>query len=152
MSSSTAISGMPASSAFSAIAGPTARSAMAMPWTPSSQTMVSKAVIAQKAKAAGIPVVAVDDDIYYEDGPGPYVGMNASTSARRSAKSWPRSTVEEGWAGKEVRIASIEDRKADTCMQRNKGAEEAFLKAVPDFNPETSSASPTTTRWSTPST
>ena len=35
-----------------------------------------------------------------------------------------------------MRIASIEDRKADTCMQRNKGAEEAFLKAVPDFKPE----------------
>ena len=34
----------------------------------------------------------------------------------------------EGWASKEVRIASIEDRKADTCMQRNKGAEEAFLE------------------------
>ena len=35
-------------------------------------------VIAQKAKAAGIPLVAVDDDIYYEDGTQvPYVGMNA---------------------------------------------------------------------------
>ena len=35
-------------------------------------------VIAQKAKAAGIPLVAVDDDIYYEDGSQvPYVGLNA---------------------------------------------------------------------------
>ena len=34
-----------------------------------------------------------------------------------------------------MRIASIEDRKADTCMKRNKGAEEAFLEAVPDFDP-----------------
>src|SRR3954466_15016987 len=35
-------------------------------------------VIAEKAKAAKIPLVAVDDDIYYQDGTQvPYVGMNA---------------------------------------------------------------------------
>ena len=93
-------------------------------------------VIAQKAKAAGIPLVAVDDDIYYEDGSQvPYVGMNAYNIGKRVGEELAALYKSEGWAGKEVRIASIEDRKADTCMQRNKGAEEAFLKAVPDFEP-----------------
>src|SRR5204862_7426762 len=35
-------------------------------------------VIAEKAKKAGIKLVAVDDDIYFQDGTQvPYVGMNA---------------------------------------------------------------------------
>ena len=94
-------------------------------------------VIAQKAKAAGIPLVAVDDDIYYEDGSQvPYVGMNAYNIGARVGEELAALYKSDGWAGKEVRIASIEDRKADTCMQRNKGAEEAFLKAVPDFDPD----------------
>lgn len=94
-------------------------------------------VIADKAKKAGIKLVAVDDDIYFQDGTQvPYVGMNAHNIGTRVGEELAKLYQQEGWAGKEVRIASIEDRKADTCMQRNKGAEEAFLKAVPDFKPE----------------
>jgi L-arabinose transport system substrate-binding protein len=94
-------------------------------------------VIADKAKKAGVKLVAVDDDIYYQDGSQvPYVGMNAHNIGLRVGEELAKLYQSEGWAGKEVRIASIEDRKADTCMQRNSGAEEAFLKAVPDFKPE----------------
>lgn len=94
-------------------------------------------VIADKAKKAGVKLVAVDDDIYFQDGTQvPYVGMNAHNIGQRVGEELAKLYQQEGWAGKEVRIASIEDRKADTCMQRNKGAEEAFLKAVPDFKPE----------------
>jgi len=40
-------------------------------------------VVARKAEEAGIPLVAVDDDIYFEDGtPVPYVGMNAYNIGR----------------------------------------------------------------------
>ena len=40
-----------------------------------------------------------------------------------------------GWDKlKDVRAGAIEDRKADTCMQRNRGAEAAFLEAVPGFD------------------
>jgi len=94
-------------------------------------------VIAQKAKDAGIALVAVDDDIYFEDGtPVPYVGLDAYSIGKSVGAELARIYKEEGWADKEVRIASIEDRKADTCMQRNKGAEEAFLEAVPEFPKE----------------
>jgi len=94
-------------------------------------------VVAQKAKDAGIPLIAVDDDITYKDGtPVPYVGLDAYSIGKNVGTELAKLYQSEGWAGKEVRIASIEDRKADTCMQRNKGAEEAFLAAVPDFKPE----------------
>ncbi|WP_306118200.1 MULTISPECIES: substrate-binding domain-containing protein [unclassified Roseitalea] len=94
-------------------------------------------VVADKAKQAGIPLVAVDDDIYFEDGTQvPYVGMNAENIGMNVGRKLAEIYKAEDWASHdEVRIASIEDRKADTCMQRNRGAEAAFLEAVPDFDP-----------------
>ena len=95
-------------------------------------------VVAEKAEKAGIPLVAVDDDIYFEDGTQvPYVGMNARNIGEAVGRKLAEIYKEEGWGelpGDRVRIASIEDRKADTCMQRNRGAEAAFLEAVPDFD------------------
>ena len=61
--------------------------------------------------------------------------MNAYNIGKQVGEELAELYKAEGWAGKEVRIASIEDRKADTCMQRNKGAEEAFLEAVPGLQP-----------------
>lgn len=93
-------------------------------------------VVAAKAKAAGIPLIAVDDDITYQDGsPVPYVGMNAKNIGLKVGEQLAAVYNSEGWATKKVKVVSIEDRKADTCMQRNKGAEEAFLKGVPGFDP-----------------
>lgn len=93
-------------------------------------------VVAAKAKEAGIPLIAVDDDITFEDGsPVPYVGMNAKNIGVAVGTQLAAIYNAEGWADKNVRVVSIEDRKADTCMQRNMGAEEAFLAGVPDFDP-----------------
>jgi L-arabinose transport system substrate-binding protein len=93
-------------------------------------------IIAEKAKAAGIPIVAVDDDIAAADGsPVPYVGLDAYSIGRRVGEELAKLYEAEGWAENEVRVASIEDRKADTCMQRNRGAEEAFLEAT-GFSPD----------------
>jgi L-arabinose transport system substrate-binding protein len=92
-------------------------------------------IVAEKAKAAGIKLVAVDDDIYFKDGsPVPYVGLNAKNIGLAVGDELAKLYKAEGWDKHNVRIASIEDRKADTCMQRNQGAEEAFLKAVPEFD------------------
>lgn len=93
-------------------------------------------VVAAKAKEAGIPLIAVDDDITFEDGsPVPYVGMNAKNIGMAVGEQLAAIYNAEGWADKNVRVVSIEDRKADTCMQRNMGAEEAFLVGVPGFDP-----------------
>lgn len=93
-------------------------------------------IVAAKAKEAGIPLIAVDDDITFEDGsPVPYVGMNAKNIGMAVGTQLAAIYNAEGWADKNVRVVSIEDRKADTCMQRNMGAEEAFLAGVPGFDP-----------------
>lgn len=96
-------------------------------------------VVAKKAKDAGIPLIAVDDDITYEDGsPVPYVGIDALTIGKQVGAEIARQVKAAGWDKdwSTVRVGSVEDQKADTCMRRNQGAEEAFLAAFPDFPKE----------------
>ncbi len=92
-------------------------------------------VVAEKAQKAGIRLIAVDDDIYTSDKKMvPYVGMNAENIGHQVGTELARIYKAEGWDKfKDVRIGSIEDQKADTCMRRNRGAEAAFLEAVPGF-------------------
>jgi len=93
-------------------------------------------VVAEKAEKAGIRLIAVDDDIYARDNKMvPYVGMNAEAIGRQVGTELAKLYKAEGWDKfKDVRIGSIEDQKADTCMRRNRGAEAAFLEAVPGFD------------------
>jgi L-arabinose transport system substrate-binding protein len=93
-------------------------------------------VVAEKAAKAGIKLIAVDDDIYAQDkSPVPYIGMNANDIGRKVGAEEARLYKELGWDKlKDVRVGSIEDRKADTCMQRTNGAAAAFLEAVPGFD------------------
>lgn len=85
-------------------------------------------VVAARAAKAGIPLIAVDDDIEDKEGnPVPYVGLNAFAIGERVGESLAGFYKESGWNKDSVGIASIEDRKADTCMQRNGGAEKALL-------------------------
>ena len=93
-------------------------------------------VVAEKAEKAGIKLIAVDDDIYTRDNKMvPYVGMNAEAIGRQVGTELAKFYKAEGWDKyKDVRIGSIEDQKADTCMRRNRGAEVAFLEAVPGFD------------------
>jgi L-arabinose transport system substrate-binding protein len=93
-------------------------------------------VFSDKAKAAGIELIAVDDDITFKDGtPVPYVGLDALSIGHQVGAEIARQVVELGWDKdfSAVRVASIEDQKADTCMRRNQGAQEGFLKALPGF-------------------
>ncbi len=93
-------------------------------------------VVAEKAEKAGIRLIAVDDDIYTSDKKMvPYVGMNAEAIGHQVGAELARIYKAEGWDKfSDVRIGSIEDQKADTCMRRNRGAEAAFLEAVPSFD------------------
>lgn len=93
-------------------------------------------VVSDMAEAAGIPIVAVDDDITFSSGePVPYVGLDAYSIGRQVGAEIARLFLEEGWDADmaSVRVASIEDQKADTCMRRNRGAQDGFLEAIPDF-------------------
>ncbi|MGI3171055.1 substrate-binding domain-containing protein [Pseudooceanicola sp. C21-150M6] len=85
-------------------------------------------VVAARAAEAGVPLVAVDDDILDEAGnPVPYVGLNAFAIGERVGEELANFYKAAGWDKGSVGIVSIEDRKADTCMQRNGGAEKALL-------------------------
>lgn len=88
-------------------------------------------VVAAKAKEAGVPLVAVDDDIAFEDGtPVPFVGLDSYNIGQAVGAELANLFKASGWNPETVMLASIEDRKADTCMQRNKGAEDAFIEAT----------------------
>jgi L-arabinose transport system substrate-binding protein len=106
-------------------------------------------VVAEKAAKAGIKLIAVDDDIYTADKKMvPYIGMNAEEIGKQVGTEEARLYKAMGWDKfDDVRIGSIEDQKADTCMRRNKGAEEAFFAAVPSFDKKNIINIPMTIRW-----
>ncbi|KFB09351.1 substrate-binding domain-containing protein [Nitratireductor basaltis] len=86
-------------------------------------------IVAARAAEAGVPIIAVDDDIEDEAGnPVPYVGLNAFAIGEQVGAELAKLYQEKGWEKGSVGIVSIEDRKADTCMQRNGGAEKALLE------------------------
>jgi L-arabinose transport system substrate-binding protein len=88
-------------------------------------------VVAARAAEAGVPLIAVDDDITNEAGdPVPYVGLNAFAIGERVGEELATFYKDSGWDRGSVGIVSIEDRKADTCMQRNGGAEKALLAST----------------------
>lgn len=92
-------------------------------------------VVAARAAEAGIKLVAVDDDIYHQDGTKvPFVGLDSYNIGQAVGVELARQFELAGWSADSVMLASIEDRKADTCMQRNQGAEDAFLEAVPGIS------------------
>ena len=93
-------------------------------------------VVAEKAAKAGIKLIAVDDDIYTQDKKMvPYIGMNGTNIGRQVGAEEARLYKSLGWDKlKNVKVGSIEDRRADTCMQRTNGAQAAFLEAVPGFD------------------
>jgi L-arabinose transport system substrate-binding protein len=93
-------------------------------------------VVAEKAAKAGIKLIAVDDDIYAADKKMvPYIGMNAEEIGKQVGAEEARLYKAMGWDKfNDVRIGSVEDQKADTCMRRNRGAEAAFFAAVPGFD------------------
>lgn len=93
-------------------------------------------VISGKAKSSSIPLIAVDDDIKLPDGgPVSYVGMNALNIGKQVGGQIAAIYKSENWASSldSVMVGSIEDQKADTCMRRNKGAQEALFEAVPEL-------------------
>jgi L-arabinose transport system substrate-binding protein len=94
-------------------------------------------VVADKAKAAGIGLIAVDDDIAFKDGaPVAYVGLNALNIGKQVGGEIARVLKAEGWDKDlaSVKVGSIEDQKADTCMRRNQGAKEALVAAIPGID------------------
>ncbi|KPH04246.1 arabinose ABC transporter substrate-binding protein (plasmid) [Rhizobium acidisoli] len=93
-------------------------------------------VVTEKARTAGIPLIAVDDDIKSDNGSVvPYVGINGFDMGKRVGDEIAALIRAEGWQSDfaNVKVGSVEDQKADTCMQRNRGAQAALFSAYPEL-------------------
>ncbi len=96
---------------------------------------IGPAVIS-KTKAAGIPIVAIDDPI--KDGagnPAPFVGFDSVQIGTQVGEKLAELVKAAGIKpGPDVKIASIEDQKTPICMDRNNAAQKAFQANFPGFS------------------
>ncbi len=90
------------------------------------------------AEKHGIALVSVDDNI---EGPNgevvPYVGMDAASIGRQVGTEIAKLVKAQGWTDDlgTVKVASIEDQKAESCMRRNHGARDGLLAMIPELEP-----------------
>jgi L-arabinose transport system substrate-binding protein len=88
-------------------------------------TKIGPAVI-EKAQAAGIPLIAVDDTIL--DGSGkaaPFVGFDAASAGLKVGELIAEYYQAEGWdklTGAKIKAVSVEDQDLEVCNLRTEGA------------------------------
>lgn len=96
---------------------------------------VGPAVI-QKAEAADVPLVAVDDTIDDREGqPAPYIGLDNAAVGGQVGEAVSELYAQASWKDDVAAtgIASVELKDLDVCNQRTDGAKEKFFAANPDF-------------------
>ena len=92
-------------------------------------------VIASKASAAGIPVIAVDDPLKDDQGKAlPFVGFDAAAIGEQVGTEIGAMINEAGIDPSELKIAAIEDQKTPVCMTRTASAQAALEKSVPGIS------------------
>ena len=80
-------------------------------------------------------LVAVDDDIFHEDGTKvPVLGLESYNIGQAVGAELASQFEASDWFIESVMLVSVEDRKADTWMQRSKGAQDAFLATLSDIS------------------
>lgn len=90
--------------------------------------------VIDKARKAGIPLIAVDDDIKDKDGKfAPYVGLDGTALGQRVGTELGKQWRTRKWNPADTRILSFEIAGTQTCMDRTRGAEATFRRAVPNF-------------------
>jgi L-arabinose transport system substrate-binding protein len=90
-----------------------------------------------KAKAAGIPIVASDDSL--KSGTGqemPFVGFDGPAMGREVGTSAAKQYQDAGWSAADTRIIAAWKQDLSVCTDRVDGAKEAFGKAVGGNLPE----------------
>jgi L-arabinose transport system substrate-binding protein len=102
-------------------------------------TKIGPAVI-QKAKEAGVPLIAVDDNILDADGnAAPFVGFDAATIGTQVGETIAQYYKDEGWdklEGAVVKAVSVEDQDLEVCNIRTDNAAAAVLANIPGFTDE----------------
>ncbi|HEY8458626.1 MAG TPA: substrate-binding domain-containing protein [Actinopolymorphaceae bacterium] len=90
--------------------------------------------VIDRARQAGIPLVAADDII--EDGsgkPAPFVGFDGYRMGQQVGESAAELYQEAGWDAASTRILAAWKQDLTVCTDRVKGAAETFGKAVEDM-------------------
>lgn len=93
--------------------------------------------VIDKAKEAGIPLLASDDGIEDSAGnPAPFVGFNGTAMGTSVGEMAAELYLKEGWSKDDTKIMAIGKPDLSVCIQRLEGAKTAFEKAVGDNIPE----------------
>ncbi len=95
-------------------------------------TKIGPAVI-EKAKKAGIPLIAVDDTILDESGkPAPFVGFDAGSAGLKVGELIAEYYKAEGWdklADAKIKAVSVEDQDLEVCNLRTDGASKTLVES-----------------------
>lgn len=87
--------------------------------------------VIQAAKQANIPLIATNDPI--KDGAGvaaPFVGFNSTKMGEEVGKKAGELYVQAGWKAADTRVINVQKQDLNDCVERGKGALEAFSKVV----------------------
>ncbi len=94
-------------------------------------TKIGPAVI-EKAKKAGIPLIAVDDTILDESGKAaPFVGFDAASAGLKVGELIAQYYKDEGWdkqADAKIKAVSVEDQDLEVCNLRTDGASNKLIE------------------------
>ncbi len=83
------------------------------------------------AKAAGIPLIATNDPIKDASGAAaPFVGFNSTQMGESVGKKAGELYKAAGWSAADTRILNIQKEDLSDCVDRGKGAIDAFTKAA----------------------
>jgi len=95
-------------------------------------TKIGPAVI-EKAQNAGIPLIAVDDNILDSDGnAAPFVGFDAASAGTDVGELISQFYEEEGWAENSdmvLKAVSVEDQDLEVCNLRTDNAQVVLLES-----------------------
>ena len=97
--------------------------------------------VIDKAKAAGIPLIAVDASIKDADGnPAPFVGMNTTQIGTDVGTMLAGFATDRGWFDatdpNSLKVAALTFSTLDVCNQRTDASKAAILAGVPGLSPD----------------
>jgi L-arabinose transport system substrate-binding protein len=89
--------------------------------------------VADKAKEAGIPIMASDDILKDSSGAElPFAGFDGTAMGNEVGKKAAELYTAAGWTAADTKIMSVTKLDLSVCMQRVNGALDAFKSAVTD--------------------
>lgn len=90
--------------------------------------------VLERAKEAGIPVIAVDDEIVDADGnPAAFAGFNAAAIGKQVALAAAQQYRERGWDSEGVGVFNIEFANLGVCVARTDASTATWKEQFPDF-------------------